>query len=125
MIRYKKGILKDVSFNIEEKTVHVKNKKSKDKPYKKAKCYDIFTFDIEVSSMWMDEKLNIIQYSKNKPEEYWNSLTPVSLCYIWQFGINDAVYYGRYLEEFKDLLDELPEAESIIWVHNLAYEFFF
>lgn len=125
MIRYKKGILKDVSFNIEEKTVHVKNKKSKDKPYKKAKCYDIFTFDIEVSSMWMDEKLNIIQYSKNKPEEYWNSLTPVSLCYIWQFGINDKVYYGRYLEEFKNLLSELPEAEMIIWVHNLAYEFHF
>lgn len=125
MIRYKKGILKDFSFNIEEKTVHVKNKKAKDKPYKKAKCYDIFTFDIEVSSMWMDKQLNIIQYSKNKPEEYWNSLTPVSLCYIWQFGINDTVYYGRYLEEFKDLLDELPEAESIIWVHNLAYEFHF
>ena len=125
MIRYKKGILKNVSFNIEEKVLHRKNKKAKVNVYKKAVCYDIFTFDIEVSSMWLDEQFNIVQYKKYMPEDYWNKLRPVSLCYIWQFGINDKVYYGRYLEEFKDLLDELPEAESIIWVHNLAYEFHF
>lgn len=125
MIRYKKGILSDFPFNIEEKTVHVKNKKAKNKPYKKSKCYDIFTFDIEVSSFWLDEKFNIVPYTKNKPEDYWNNLQPASLCYIWQFGINDKVYYGRYLEEFIDLLNELPEADLIIWVHNLAYEFHF
>ena len=67
MIRYKKGILSDFPFNIEEKTVHVKNKKAKNKPYKKSKCYDIFTFDIEVSSFWLDEKFNIVPYTKNKP----------------------------------------------------------
>lgn len=123
MIRYKKGILKDVSFNIESKTLHRKNPKAKEKTYTKSLCYDIFTFDIEVSSMWLDEQFNIVQYRPGESEDYWNSLRPVSLCYIWQFGINDKVYYGRYLEEFKDLLDELPEAELIIWVHNLPYEF--
>lgn len=125
MIRYKKGILKDYNFNLETKTLHRKNPKSKEKIYQKSICYDIFTFDIEVSSMWLDEQFNIVQYRPGESEEYWNSLRPVSLCYIWQFGINDKVYYGRYLEEFKDLLDELPEAEMIIWVHNLAYEFHF
>lgn len=125
MIRYKKGILKDHNFNIISKETHRKDTRYKDKPYHKAKCYDIFTFDIEVSSFWIDKDNNIVTYKKHLPEEYWNSLKPCSLCYIWQFGINDTVYYGRYLEEFLDLLDELPEAECLIWVHNLAYEFHF
>ena len=125
MKRYKKGILKNVQFNIEEKILHRKNPKAKVNKYKKAKCYDIFTFDIEVSSMWLDKQNNVVQYTPGKSEDYWNELTPVSLCYIWQFGINDTVYYGRYLEEFIDLLNELPEADLIIWVHNLPYEFHF
>lgn len=125
MKRYKKGILKNVQFNIETKKLHRKNPKAKVKKYEKSICYDIFTFDIEVSSMWLDKQNNIIHYKPGMSEDYWNSLTPVSLCYIWQFGINDQVYYGRYLEEFNDLLRELPEGEKIIWVHNLAYEFHF
>lgn len=49
---------------------------------------------------------------------------PFSLCYIWQFGVNDTVIYGRDLEEFSILLDELTEivSEPTIWVHNLSYE---
>lgn len=46
------------------------------------------------------------------------------MCYIWQFGINDTVLYGRNLDEFKLLLDELTDIveEPTIWVHNLSYE---
>ena len=80
MIRYKKGILKNVDFNIESKITHVKNTKAKNKPYTKSRCYDIFTFDIEVSSMWLDEQFNIVQYRPGESEDYWNSLRPVSLC---------------------------------------------
>ena len=60
MKRYKKGILKNVQFNIEEKILHRKNPKAKVNKYKKAKCYDIFTFDIEVSSMWLDKQNNVV-----------------------------------------------------------------
>ena len=124
MIAYHEGCLKLVNFNIEEKTLHRKVKDKKTEPYKKKRCNDIFTFDIEVTSAWLEDG-HVIGYRKNMPEEYWNSLEPVSLCYIWMFGINDQVYYGRELEEFKTLLNELPEMEAVCYIHNLSYEFSF
>lgn len=52
--------------------------------------------------------------------------------YIWQFGINGLVIYGRYWREFLHLLKVLEEAfeldhhsRLIIYVHNLSYEFQF
>lgn len=124
MIPYHEGCLKLVNFNIEETTSHRKVKDRKTDVYKKKKCHDIFTFDIEVTSAWLEDG-QVIGYRKGMPEEYWNSLQPVSLCYIWMFGINDTVYYGRELEEFKTLLNELPEMEAICFIHNLSYEFAF
>ena len=48
------------------------------------------------------------------------------VCYIWQFSVNDTVYYGRELTAFVELLDDLPdEVYFIIWVHNLSFEFQF
>lgn len=89
-------------------------------------CNDILTFDIEVTSAWIDEKGDIIGYRKGESNEYWNSLVPLSLCYIWQFSFNDKVYYGRELREFEQVLRDLPSDYSyVIWVHNLAYEFAF
>lgn len=89
-------------------------------------CDDIFTFDIETTSAWINEHGSIIKYRKHRSGEYWNGLHAMSLCYLWQFGINDVVYYGRELREFLDLLDELPKGTKlIIWVHNLAFEFHF
>lgn len=124
MIRYQKGIFNVLNFNTETKKLHRKQKDRKD-AYNKITCYDIFTFDIEVTSAWLTPDGKVIGYRKGKKEEYWNSLQPLSLCYIWMFGVNDTVYYGRELKEFYDLLKELPEMNMIIWVHNLSYEFHF
>lgn len=86
---------------------------------------DILTFDIEVSSAWL-ENGKPIPYRPFMPEEYWNGLKSVSLCYIWQFSFNGEVYYGRELEEFRALLGKLPnDIKFVVWVHNLAYEFEF
>ena len=117
MIRYTEGIIKDLDFNIVIKKQHRK-------PYQKKKCLDIFTFDIEVTSAWLDGN-KIIGYKPGKLEEYWNSLQPLALPYIWMFGINDMIFYGRELSEFTKLLSELPEAELICYIHNAAYEFHF
>lgn len=108
----------------------LKNSHSKRKHKKGAKkitwCDDIFTFDIETTSGWINEHGNIIKYKAGKPTEYWNNLEPVSLCYIWQFSVNDIVYYGRELSDFKKLLDDIPkDINIIIWVHNLSFEFHF
>ena len=124
MIRYHEGILNTLNFNIDTKITHKKVEDRKSDKYKKKVCNDIFTFDIEVTSAWLEDG-QIIGYRKGMPEEYWNSLEPVSLCYIWMFGINDFIIYGRELEEFYKLLSELPEMQCVIYIHNLAYEFHF
>ena len=99
--------------------------KKKQRSYK-YECDDILTFDIEVTSAWGDTLGNIISYRKCLSEEYWNSLTELSLCYIWQFSYNNEVYYGRELSEFLNILNQFDkQTHYIIYVHNLAYEFQF
>lgn len=95
---------------------------------------NIFCFDIETSTALHDGERLLSYYdikakypnSKQRSQKIKETL-PVSLCYIWQFSINDTVYYGRYLGEFLDLLQELNEkvTHPTIWVHNLAYEYGF
>ena len=115
--------LKDFKWNIETKRSHHKNKEGVYKKYKYLR--NIITFDIECSSAWIEND-KVISYYKGKDADYWNSLEPLALCYIWQCSVDDTVYYGRELSSFTDLLQDLPEdVYIIIWVHNLAYEFQF
>lgn len=89
-------------------------------------CEDILCFDIEVTSAWITEDGKIVTYEPGHIAEYWNSLVPLSLCYLWMFSFNDVVYYGRELSDFKTLLSHLPQKNKyIIFVHNLGYEFHF
>lgn len=118
------GQLKFRRLNIEKKRIHHKAKDGKKGNYK-ISCESIFSFDIEVTSAWLDNG-KVIAYRKGEKADYWNSLTPLALCYIWQFSCDGEVYYGRELKDFLKVLDDLPkEASIIIWVHNLAYEFQF
>ena len=54
-----------------------------------------------------------------------------SVCYIWQFGIEDVVVYGRWLEDFKDMIEWLNvylksnRLDLIVYVHFLKYDFAF
>lgn len=119
MIEYA-GQLKEYDFQIRRKRSHHGKEKNR------AWCDDIITFDIETTSAWMNEHGNIIRYHPGRPSEYWNNLQPLALCYIWQCGINESVYYGRELHSFRELLDDLPDdASVIIWVHNLSFEMHF
>lgn len=88
---------------------------------------NIFCFDIEVTSAWYTPERKIIPFDKTKGKKYWKNCVPLSLVYIWQFGVNDIVFYGRYLDDFSILLNELRECvvNPTIWVHNLSYEFQF
>lgn len=55
----------------------------------------------------------------------------VGLCYIWMFGIRNTVVYGRYLDEFVDLVTKLNEFLKrnkqmlYVYVHFLKYDFSF
>ena len=115
--------LRDYDFNIETVRSHHKGKDGKYKVRKYSE--DIITFDIECSSAWLEDG-KIIGYTPGKSADYWKELEALAICYLWQCSINGTVYYGRELESFRDLLNDLPEGvKIIIWVHNLSYEFQF
>lgn len=89
----------------------------------------IYTFDIETTSYYL---LNNKVYAgityNNLNEDQKEEAIPQSCMYIWMFGINDEVYYGRTWDEFVEFIEELeinvPE-KKIIFVHNLSFEFQF
>lgn len=112
--------LQNYKFDIEEVVSRKQNKKVVTK-YSKS----ILTFDIEVSSAWIKDG-KVIGYEKGLDAEYWNTLAPVALPYIWQFSCDGTVYYGRELWDFEQVLQDIPtDLQCIIWVHNLSYEFQF
>ena len=77
------------------------------------------SFDIETSSFILNSD------ARDEP-------TKLACMYIWQFGLNGSVIYGRTWEQFMDFLDELVDylgldihRRLLIYVHNLGYEFQF
>ena len=92
----------------------------------------IICFDSEVSSYWIDNG-KIIEYDYNLTDEYYNSIEKGSCLYIWQTSVNDTIYYGRELEDFRKFCDELERRFEkkkdkdviTIWIHNLSYDFQF
>lgn len=122
MIPYS-GQLKTYPFTIDRHRRHHKQKDGSNPTIKY--CESILTFDIEVSSAWL-ENGEVIGYRKGESAEYWNSLEPLALPYIWQFSCDGKVYYGRELVDFEKVLEDIPsDLNCIIWVHNLSYEFAF
>lgn len=76
------------------------------------------SFDIETTSF-------ILNKESKKPIK-------VATMYIWQFGLNGSVIYGRKWEDFFVLLQTLDDylglcsdRRLIIYVHNLMFEFQF
>ena len=97
----------------------------------KKKKFDntIYTFDIETSSYLIlrgavipaCDYLNLSKEDREEAEFY-------STMYIWQFSINDTVYYGRTWDQLREFLDRLEEASperKILFIHNASYEFQF
>ncbi len=75
------------------------------------------SFDIEASS-WSTGS-----YEFDNVEHF-------ATMYIWQFGLNGSVIYGRRWDEFDMVLDAVIDAlrlckkrHLVIYVHNLGYEF--
>ena len=97
----------------------------------KRKKYDgtIYTFDIETTSYYIfnNKQCKAIDYLKLSEKDK-KLATPMTTMYIWMFGINDMVYYGRTWSELKEFLKRLNESVPIlkyVFVHNLSFEFQF
>lgn len=115
MIRYS-GQLKEYKFNYKRATVKGASVK---------KCLDIMSFDIEVTSAWMHEG-KLIAYESGHDADFWNSREKYALPYIWQFSVNDDVYYGSEIKSFLKVLDDLPrDMYYLIFIHNASYEMMF
>lgn len=98
----------------------------RNKTFDKAVSNTIYSFDIEVSSLFrIDGEWKEFDYGISQ-EEY-QEIDKASLPYIWMFGVEDLTYYGRELWDFEEVLREIsdPDMYKIIWVHNLSYEFAF
>lgn len=89
----------------------------------------IYTFDIETSSYLIlhDRIIPASDYLKLSEEDKETSV-PQATMYIWQFSVNEEVYFGRTWHELKcflDLLEENSHKNKIVFVHNLSFEFAF
>ena len=88
---------------------------------------NIYTFDIETTSYlkFHGRYFNASRYEEFSKKDK-QDLEYHSMMYIWMFGINDKVYFGRTwdeLKEFLSLIDSNIPEKKIIFIHNLAYEF--
>lgn len=91
----------------------------------------IYTFDIEVTSMFK-HAYGWGPFDYDRPPEYYRDLEKAAVPYIWMLGIEQddgsgRAVFGRYFNQLPDLFRELgnPETRKIIWVHNLNYEMTF
>ena len=95
----------------------------------KRKFYDtnIYTFDIETSSYYeLDGKIYPAICYNNLSEKDKKRCIKRSHMYIWMFGINDIVYFGRTWDELKLFLKRLDDHIGdlkFVFIHNLAFEF--
>lgn len=89
---------------------------------------DIMCFDIETSSGFLHKDSDTLEPYLGKSKKYYEDCKKFSICYVWQFSINDNVFWGRTLEDFKDFLQELEYYEphkKIVYIHNFSFEFQF
>lgn len=90
----------------------------------------IFTFDIETTSYFIynGKQYKTIEYLNLTKDEQEKCIF-MSTMYIWMFGVDDVVYYGRTWKEFRLFLERLfyfgTNIKKYCYVHNLSYEFQF
>lgn len=90
----------------------------------------IYTFDIETTSFLIlrGEQIPPDKYLELSKDDQIESI-PMSNMYIWMFGINENVYYGRTWQELDYFLGNIEyygtTKKKFVFVHNLSYEFTF
>ena len=87
----------------------------------------IYTFDIETTSYLIldGEVINARDYTNLSDDDQKRCIKQATM-YVWQFSINDQVYYGRTWDEFKCLLDRIELNDNhhkVLFIHNLSFEF--
>lgn len=90
---------------------------------------NIYTFDIETTSYISlnGQVYSSYEYLKLDKKSQADCIKGAFM-YIWMFGINDTIYYGRTWDEFKKLIklvNEYVPEKKFLFIHNLSFEFQF
>lgn len=87
---------------------------------------DILCFDIETTTAYNIEN-EWVAYSESVSEKVIRDCEKIAFPYIWMFGINDTVYYGRDFKDCGKFFDEIQKMniKAVIYVHNINFEFQF
>ena len=86
----------------------------------------IYTLDIETTSLFkINGEWQSFDYSMS-PEEY-RFVEKISLPYIFMFGVEDVVYYGRIFRDLEKIFKKISDSyvNKVIWIHNLSFEMFY
>lgn len=92
---------------------------------KKLYSNTIYSLDIETTSMfYLNGSWSNFVYDDDID---YTDKPKAAVPYIWMFGINDNVYFGREFYNIEDVLKQIsdPLVTKIIWVFNLSFEFVF
>ena len=103
------------------KGLHSKRKNKQKRVYSDT----IYTFDIETTSLFLlDGEWTVFDYSRPKEDYSHEDTEIIAVPYIWQFGIEDTIYFGRDFMDFESILLQLSDEtiRKIIWIHNLQFE---
>ena len=111
-----------------DKTTGTYTKRVKRNDFVQRQTYSdtIYTFDIETTSLFkFASGYNVFDYSK--PNEFYSNIDKIAIPYIWMFGVEDNVYYGREFSDFEKILKIISDKNitKTIWIHNLSFEFGF
>lgn len=121
----------------EIKFEYVKPRTKKYKQWSNKIVNNSMSFDIETSNGFykngvvykFDKTFGYDSKGKFNPDiasRHWEQYEKVGIMYIWQFAIDDNVFYGRTISELKEFIHDLEMIEGlpkIIYVHNLGFEF--
>lgn len=86
----------------------------------------IYTLDIETTSLFkINGEWQSFDYSMS-PKEY-RFVEKISLPYIFMFGVEDTVYYGRNFRDLEMVFRKISDSyvNKVIWIHNLSFEMFY
>ena len=93
---------------------------------------NIYTFDIETSSyLILDGKIYKTSEYDNMTKKEQERCLFQSIMYVWQFSINDTVYYGRTWQELRAFMTKIDETildkknrkvKKFLFIHNASYE---
>ena len=94
---------------------------------KEKQISNILTFDTEATTLYKNKETGMMFTEEQLEDINLDKYETIGILYIWTLGVDDVIWYGRRIEDFADLIDDLEKQckgqKATIFVHNLSYDF--